>query len=91
MMTCFEIYNDVKVQDRKGLMITKHCTACMLRYKIIVLGLLITLSILVLPLVLPPLPPPPLLLLLVPVFIMLLLFLLAFLPSSLPNIAAFIP
>ncbi|KAK7244465.1 hypothetical protein RIF29_39287 [Crotalaria pallida] len=61
---------------------------CMLRYTIMILGLL-TLSILVLPLVLPPLPPPPLLLLFLPVFILLLLFLLAFSPSTLPNMAAF--
>ncbi|KAF1881122.1 hypothetical protein Lal_00023155 [Lupinus albus] len=49
---------------------------------------LLTLSILVLPLVLPPLPPPPLLLLFVPVFILFLLFLLAFSPPTLPNMAA---
>ncbi|XP_022853992.1 protein ORGAN SIZE RELATED 1-like [Olea europaea var. sylvestris] len=52
----------------------------------IVLMVLLTVSLLVLPLVLPPLPPPPPILLLVPVLIMVLLILLAFSPSKLPNI-----
>lgn len=64
-----------------------NCAACMLRYSIMILALL-TLFLLVLPLVLPPLPPPPSMLLFVPVFILLLLFLLAFSPSTLPNMAA---
>ncbi|KAL4337627.1 hypothetical protein AHAS_Ahas12G0129100 [Arachis hypogaea] len=60
----------------------------MLRYTMMALVLL-TLSILVLPVVLPPLPPPPLSLLLVPVFILLLLFFLAFssTPSKFPSFA----
>ena len=61
--------------------------ACMVRYSAMLLALL-TLSILVLPLVLPPLPPPPLMLLFVPVFILVFLFLLAFSPSTLPNMAS---
>ncbi|KAK7286705.1 hypothetical protein RJT34_21898 [Clitoria ternatea] len=64
----------------------KGCCACMLRYSMLILALL-TLSILFLPLVLPPLPPPPSLFLFVPVFILMLLFLLAFTPSTLPNMA----
>ncbi|RHN47777.1 hypothetical protein MtrunA17_Chr7g0256681 [Medicago truncatula] len=63
---------------------------CMFRYSVLILSLL-ALSILVLPLVMPPLPPPPLLLLLVPVFIMLLLFFIAFSPSKkVPNKASFV-
>ncbi|QCD97009.1 hypothetical protein DEO72_LG6g1719 [Vigna unguiculata] len=61
----------------------RNC-ACMVSYSVLILALL-TLSILLLPLVLPPLPPPPLLLLFLPVFILLVLFLLAFSPSTLPN------
>ncbi|MFS7904225.1 hypothetical protein Hanom_Chr01g00033641 [Helianthus anomalus] len=45
---------------------------------------LFTLSLVVLPLVLPPLPPPPPLLLLVPVVIMSVLVFLALAPSELP-------
>ncbi|TKY62676.1 hypothetical protein E2542_SST12534 [Spatholobus suberectus] len=63
----------------------RNCV-CMVSYSVLVLAFL-TLSILLLPLVLPPLPPPPLLLLFVPVFILLVLFLLAFSPSTLPNMA----
>ncbi|GFP90340.1 hypothetical protein PHJA_001177900 [Phtheirospermum japonicum] len=40
----------------------------------------LTASLLILPLVLPPLPPPPLMLLLVPIFILALLMVLAFMP-----------
>ncbi|KAL4607512.1 hypothetical protein ACB092_09G180100 [Castanea dentata] len=47
----------------------------------------LTISLLVLPLVLPPLPPPPLLLLLIPVLIMVALIFLAFLPSQLTNVS----
>ncbi|KAI7980680.1 hypothetical protein LOK49_Contig120G00002 [Camellia lanceoleosa] len=47
----------------------------------------LTVSLLVLPVVLPPLPPPPLMLLLIPVFIMAVLILLAFTPSQVPNVA----
>lgn len=46
----------------------------------------LTISLLVLPLVLPPLPPPPLMLLFVPVLIMSLLFVLALTPSQVPDI-----
>lgn len=42
----------------------------------------LTASLLILPLVLPPLPPPPFMLLLVPIGIMVLLVVLAFMPSS---------
>ncbi|XP_009104230.1 protein AUXIN-REGULATED GENE INVOLVED IN ORGAN SIZE [Brassica rapa] len=47
---------------------------------VILVGL--TASLLILPLVLPPLPPPPFMLLLVPIGIMVLLIILAFMPSS---------
>ncbi|KAJ0255566.1 auxin-regulated protein [Hirschfeldia incana] len=47
---------------------------------VILVGL--TASLLILPLVLPPLPPPPFMLLLVPIGIMVLLIVLAFMPSS---------
>ncbi|KAG2324712.1 hypothetical protein Bca4012_039238 [Brassica carinata] len=47
---------------------------------VILVGL--TASLLILPLVLPPLPPPPFMLLLVPIGIMILLIVLAFMPSS---------
>ncbi|KAL6997645.1 hypothetical protein U1Q18_007772 [Sarracenia purpurea var. burkii] len=47
----------------------------------------LTVALLVLPLVLPPLPPPPSMLLLVPILIMAVLFLLAFSRSKLPNVA----
>ncbi|KAJ9695394.1 hypothetical protein PVL29_010724 [Vitis rotundifolia] len=47
----------------------------------------LTLSMLLLPLFLPPLPPPPLLLLFVPVVIMAVLMLLAFSPTQVPNVA----
>lgn len=69
---------------------TANSSGCMFRYSVLILSLL-ALSILVLPLVMPPLPPPPLLLLLVPVFIMLLLFFIAFSPSKkVPNKASFV-
>uniref|UniRef100_A0A1J3E011 ARGOS-like protein n=1 Tax=Noccaea caerulescens TaxID=107243 RepID=A0A1J3E011_NOCCA len=42
----------------------------------------LTASLLILPLVLPPLPPPPFMLLLIPIGIMVLLVVLAFMPSS---------
>ncbi|KAL1189568.1 Protein AUXIN-REGULATED GENE INVOLVED IN ORGAN SIZE [Cardamine amara subsp. amara] len=42
----------------------------------------LTASLLILPLVLPPLPPPPFMLLLIPIGIMVLLMVLAFMPSS---------
>ncbi|XP_010512282.1 PREDICTED: protein AUXIN-REGULATED GENE INVOLVED IN ORGAN SIZE-like [Camelina sativa] len=45
----------------------------------------LTASLLILPLVLPPLPPPPFMLLLVPIGIMVLLVVLAFMPSSHSN------
>ncbi|WOL16088.1 hypothetical protein Cni_G24870 [Canna indica] len=48
----------------------------------------LTASLLVLPLVLPPLPPPPLLLLLLPICILVLLVVLAFKPSDVRDIAA---
>ncbi|KAF2609060.1 hypothetical protein F2Q68_00045135 [Brassica cretica] len=47
---------------------------------VILVGL--TASLLILPLVLPPLPPPPFMLLLIPIGIMVLLIVLAFMPSS---------
>ncbi|KAJ0621786.1 hypothetical protein HanRHA438_Chr01g0011711 [Helianthus annuus] len=52
--------------------------------KALALMVLFTLSLVVLPLVLPPLPPPPPLLLLVPVVIMSVLVFLALAPSELP-------
>ncbi|KAK7336491.1 hypothetical protein VNO77_17033 [Canavalia gladiata] len=70
-------------EAHKTLLKRGNC-ACMLRYSVLILALL-TMSILLLPLVLPPLPPPPLLLLFVPVFILMCLFMLAFSPSTLPN------
>ncbi|KAI3444338.1 hypothetical protein Pfo_001003 [Paulownia fortunei] len=53
----------------------------------ILLMVFLTVSLLFLPLVLPPLPPPPLMLLLVPVAIMAVLIFLAFTPPQLPNVA----
>ncbi|KAK2988895.1 hypothetical protein RJ640_007315, partial [Escallonia rubra] len=47
---------------------------------------ILTVSLSVLPLVLPPLPPPPYMLLFVPVLIMALLVFLAFSPSKAPNV-----
>ncbi|KAK4345985.1 hypothetical protein RND71_036161 [Anisodus tanguticus] len=54
--------------------------------KVIFVMVFLTISLLVLPLVLPPLPPPPLMLLFVPVLLMVLLVFLAFTPSQLPNV-----
>ncbi|CAN4109200.1 unnamed protein product [Withania somnifera] len=51
----------------------------------ILIMVFLTISLLVLPLVLPPLPPPPLMLLFIPVLLMVLLAFLAFTPSQLPN------
>lgn len=48
----------------------------------------LTVSLLILPLFLPPLPPPPFLLLMVPVVIMVLLIFLAFMPSDVRNITS---
>ncbi|KAI3682338.1 hypothetical protein L1987_82258 [Smallanthus sonchifolius] len=52
--------------------------------KALAVMMLFTVSLVVLPLVLPPLPPPPPLLLFVPVLIMSVLIFLAFAPSELP-------
>lgn len=53
--------------------------------RVIFVMVLLTVSLLVLPLVLPPLPPPPLMLLLVPVLLLILLVFLAFTSSQIPN------
>ncbi|KAI0508146.1 hypothetical protein KFK09_014280 [Dendrobium nobile] len=48
----------------------------------------LTASLLILPLILPPLPPPPLMLLVLPIGIFLVLLILAFMPSDVRNIAS---
>ncbi|KAF0895260.1 hypothetical protein E2562_008588 [Oryza meyeriana var. granulata] len=48
----------------------------------------LTMSLLILPLVLPPLPPPPSLLLLLPVCLLILLIVLAFMPTDVRNMAS---
>ncbi|KAL6555340.1 hypothetical protein OROGR_006598 [Orobanche gracilis] len=55
--------------------------------KAILLMVLFTVSLLVLPLILPPLPPPPMMFLLIPVAIMVMLVFLAVTPPQLPNVA----
>lgn len=50
--------------------------------------LCLTVSLLILPLILPPLPPPPTLLLLLPIGLLAVLVVLAFMPSDVRNIAS---
>ncbi|CAH8342117.1 unnamed protein product [Eruca vesicaria subsp. sativa] len=64
--------------SQKRLMIPANCFG--IESLVLLVGL--TASLLILPLVLPPLPPPPFMLLLVPIGIMVLLIVLAFMPSS---------
>ncbi|CAN8254172.1 unnamed protein product [Cochlearia groenlandica] len=66
------------LSSQRKLMIPANCFS--LESLFLLVGL--TASLLILPLVLPPLPPPPFMLLLIPIGIMVLLVVLAFMPSS---------
>lgn len=75
-------YNVNKVEYRKG---HERSGARMYRYfpmESLCFLVCLTMSLLILPLILPPLPPPPASLLLLPICIMVLLMFLAFMPSN---------
>ncbi|KAL3642164.1 hypothetical protein CASFOL_012979 [Castilleja foliolosa] len=79
-----------KFEYRRSLSSQGHGKKILFRYftleSLFLLGCL-TASLLILPLVLPPLPPPPLMLLLVPIFILALLMVLAFMPFGVRDVS----
>ncbi|KAL1561444.1 hypothetical protein AAHA92_04148 [Salvia divinorum] len=77
VMNVEDDYSKKTVRGKDGGKIWRYFTS----ESVVLLGCL-TVSLLILPLVLPPLPPPPFLLLLLPIFILGLLMNLAFMPSN---------
>ncbi|KAJ6805580.1 protein AUXIN-REGULATED GENE INVOLVED IN ORGAN SIZE-like [Iris pallida] len=72
----------------QGLQRTKSFQSSYFSFETLLVLVCLAASLLILPLVLPPLSPPPLMFLLIPIGIMAVLMLLAFMPSDVRNIAS---